>query len=427
MVSGAQLTLPAVPPGPVRIVPAHGTTRRRGKLLGKNNEICYPPSPPDPEENRRALHRLQEDLRPISPRGVRSCGVAMLPGLDGSARFVDVMTRETERGRRAHFHGVRRCACWYGCASCSPTLRSHRGAEVTAAAKWWRDQGGTVELLTFTIAHRETDDPRELILAFRKCWRRMFSDGAPGKRRKKALGIHHYIRGSDQTYGRNGLHPHFHVVLFTRPNERTRNAVANLKARWAEVVRAQLGREHMPSYARGVDLRRCKKDDYLAKLGLELVQSETKRARRGGLTPWAIARAAAAGDHDAIVRWDRYCKGMRGEHQLSWSHELRKVAGIKARSDKQIIENEDGDAEETHVASIPVEIWSEVAWSRGLRYDIKRAAETAGRQGVANVLALHLYGLAPPEEGEPPDAVQLELFDAIAPFEFPRADMMQAA
>lgn len=392
-------------------------SERRG-LLGKNNEICDPPPSQRGEENRRALHDLQESLRAIAPRGVRSCGIAMVPGDAG--RVVDVMTRETERGRRAHFHGLRRCSCWYGCVKCSAQLRSGRGDDVTTAAAWWRGGGGAVELLTFTVAHYVTDDPRELIMAFRRCWRRLWA-GAPGKRLKAALAIRHYVRGSDQTYGRNGLHPHFHVVLFTRPSERAPRAVANLKQRWADVVRAELGREHMPSCARGVDLRASKRDDYLAKLGLELVSSATKAGKRGGRTPWAVARAAAAGDHDSIVLWDRYCKAMRGQHQLSWSKDLRKLADIKARTDQQIVDNEGDDAAETHVASIPAELWSELAFIPGARFDVLRAAETGGRAAIAQVLALHLYGLAPPEPGERPDAAQLDLFAAIAPFEFPHA------
>jgi hypothetical protein len=337
----------------------------------------------------------------------------VVPGIGGERpTHVAVMIRAT----RAHFHGTLRCASWCACPVCSVALRIERSNDVVKCVNWWRDNPDCeVLLLTLTLAHSMGDDLRALNKALQRCWRHLWA-GKPGARLKRLLGLDHYIRGADHTHGTNGWHPHFHAVLFVRTIPDAARALSELKARWHSAVLRELGREYAPSWSKGVDLRPAKREgDYLVKLGLELTSSETKTASKGR-TPWEIARSAAAGDHDSVVLWDVYVKAMKGVRQLVWSRQLRKLAGVgEELTDEQIVNAEGNDAEEVHVADVPVRVWHEVAHKPGALYAIKLGAETGGRMGVAHAINLYRYGLAPPDPGEPTDQLTLDLFAAMAP------------
>jgi hypothetical protein len=275
-----------------------------------------------------------------------------------------------------------------------------------------------VELLTLTLRHELGDDLGELNRARQRAWR-IFTAGKPWKRLATRLGVAHVIRGTDDTHGAAGWHPHLHVLLFTRPPAEGARARARLltelRHRWARAVRKSIGPDHVPNW-RGVDLRPCRKDEYVTKLGLELVAPNTKRARRGGATPWDIASSAAAGDQTAAVLWVGYTKAMKGVRQLTWSRGLRVAAALEAeKTDQQIIDGVDDDAAELHVASIPAAIWDEISGHAGALFAIKRAAESGGVLAVAATIALYRWGLAPPDDGEPPDPFVLELAREIAP------------
>lgn len=372
------------------------------------------------------MRALQDELRPFAPRRSRSCGVARAYNVEqGSARYVHVVIRATENGPHGHYHGTVRCGSWSACPVCSWAIRGERAKDVTRCVQWWREQGGAVELLTLTFAHSMGDELRPLRVAMQRCWRMLFA-GDSGKKLRRDLGIEHYVRGTDDTYGRNGWHPHLHVVLFTRPAGNRARAVAQLRARWHACVLKHLGRHHVPSWSRGADVRECHRDEYIAKLGLELTSAQTKVGK--GETPWDIARRAAAGDQGAVELWMAYCAATHGVRQLVWSRKVRNAAGLGAeQTDQEIADAVDNDAEETLVASIPAPLWDRVAYIPGAPFAIISAAEDRGRMGVAEQIGLFTLGLAPPEPGEDPDQLVLQLFDSIAPCDDARPAVTRAA
>jgi hypothetical protein len=107
---------------------------------------------------------------------------------------------------------------------------------------------------------------------------------------------------------------------------------------------------------------------------------------------------------------------MKGVRQLTWSRGLRAAAELTdERTDQEIVDGIDDEAAELHVASIPADVWDEIAAAPGALYAIKRAAESGDLLQIAAAIALYRWGLAPPDPGEPPDALVLELLQQIAP------------
>ena len=265
------------------------------------------------------------------------------------------------------------------------------------------------------MRHHLGDDLSALNLARQRAWRRL-TQGAPWKRLAARLGIMHWIRGTDDTYGANGWHPHLHVLVFTRSMGGEREqALRDLRVRWQGCVAKALGSAHVPS-SRGVDLRTCRREDYIAKLGLEIVAPNTKRARGVGRTPWEVANDAAQDDAASLRLWVCYTRAMKGVRQLTWSRKLRAAAQLgEDVSDQAIVDAVDHDAPEKRVASIPAAIWDEIAGKRGATFAMLRAAEDDDIFGVAIVIALYKWGLAPPEPGEHLNQIILDLVEAITP------------
>jgi len=192
-------------------------------------------------------------------------------------------------------------------------------------------------------------------------------------------------------------------------------ALADLRTRWEKCVRKALGDRHAPTW-RGVDLRECKHEEYITKLGLELLFSHTKMARQNGRTPWEIANQAAMGEPTAAALWRLYTGAMKGARQLTWSRGLRDAAKLgDERTDQQIVDAENDATKEDHVASIPAAIWDEAAPRPGALIELLRAAERGGCLGVAITLGFYMWGLAPPAEGEAVDSVIVQLAREIAP------------
>jgi hypothetical protein len=416
---GSEITARSAAPG-ARTEASAGDSRH----LGNNIELCDPPSRKN--DTRRALHKLRDQLRPLAPKRCAECGIARLPewgpkgdGPRARVDHVDVMIRQSARGERAHFHGVIRCASPFVCPVCSAQLRAERANTVVQCVQWWRDQGDgrEVELLTLTLRHELGHDLSVTDRALKQAWRSLVQ-GKPWKRLARRLGICYYIRGRDDTHGAAGWHPHYHVVVFTQASVGPRAraaAITQLRRRWAHCVRRVVGAEYVPTW-RGVDLRVCKRDEYIAKLGLEIVSPTTKVARNGGLTPWQIAQLAAAGDDRARGLWKAYVRAIKGSRQLTWSRGLRQAAGVEdERTDQQIVDGAGDDVDETQVASIPADIWEDVASKPGALYAVIQAAESGGLLAVATSIALYRWGLSPPERGANPDQLILDLALEIAP------------
>ena len=93
----------------------------------------------------------------------------------------------------------------------------------------------------------------------------------------------------EATYGQNGWHPHFHVLLlgyFSLDDLSYRDLLAEL---WIKsCVRAGL---NAPSMTHGLDLRDgTYADQYVSKWGIEseLTKGHVKKGRNGGFTPFDL-------------------------------------------------------------------------------------------------------------------------------------------
>lgn len=117
---------------------------------------------------------------------------------------------------KANYGNVMRCANPWACPVCSAIISEGRKDEVKTAMDWWKAQGGDVLLLTLTAPHYSTTDIKSLKPAMLKARKYMLKGVRATKDLFKHYAIEHYISVFEVTHGKNGFHPHFHILLFTK-------------------------------------------------------------------------------------------------------------------------------------------------------------------------------------------------------------------
>lgn len=264
----------------------------------------------------------------------------------------------TSDGTAVSLCGVETCASVWACPVCAQAIYTERAEEVTTAAKRWRERGPTyvVAMVTTTIRHQRCDDLKWLRRGVSNAWRAMWS-GRRAKLLKAELGIVHSVRALEVMHGNNGWHPHLHTLVFlkfrTPPASEevwTEEQLSTLRNRWIDAVEKTLGVGALPNWERGLDVRISHKDDYIAKLGLEIASIVGKQGRlRGHRTPWQLLRAATNGDVPAQHLWRHYAESMAGARQLTWSRGAKKAFGIAEKSDQEIAEAREEEANKPKV------------------------------------------------------------------------------
>ncbi len=390
-------------------------------------------TPPDHREgvsSPQAVRALKFRLRETAGRLLPS---RSLLGADGVVR--EVAHRVARCGRSviggqvtiiaweggARFHGVETCGSVWLCPVCSAKIAEHRRGEIEAMldahiagrrrrpvltadswamATWETVQAapGAVYMLTVTVPHRAWDSLAVMREVVTDCWTRVVR-GAPWDRWKAKAGIVGVIRAMEVTYGRNGWHPHLHVLVLAADlaPELEAEFSAWLAERWARfVAKAGLGEVNH----HGVEWHRAEKiataGDYLVKWGCdaEIAKWATKRSAGKSRSPWQLLADAAEGDAEARMRWREFAEVFAGTRHITMSHGLRDLY-LEGReiSDDEICALDHGidPAElvamtgETVVGAFRRSVWVRMV-KAGVLADILDAAEAGGWPAVLDFL-----------------------------------------
>lgn len=145
------------------------------------------------------------------------------------------------------------------------------------------------------------------------------------------------IRALETTYGGNGWHPHYHILLFLDSSIPLDKIAAAYEERWINAcIKAGL-----PAPKPGVA---CTVQDgsyasaYVGKWGLpeEMTKSHIKHAI-AGRTPMDLLRDYADGDENSGRLWREYVAAFKGQRQLWWSQGLRQLLYLpREESDEEI-------------------------------------------------------------------------------------------
>lgn len=247
-----------------------------------------------------------------------------------------------ESRKKAHYSNTQHCASIWSCVPCAKRITEQRRMELKKGLDTWKTvHNGSVMLLTLTFSHSANESLKSLLERQRKAYK-IFLETTKVKEIFKHLGVKYKIRSLEVTYGQNGWHPHFHVLLlgYFQIDLSYRNLLSEL---WIKsCIRAGL---NAPSMTHGLDLRDgTYADKYVSKWGIEseLTKGHVKKGRNGGFTAFDLLQLSMYDenvyDKDCGKLFQEFAIAMKGSRQLVWSRGLKDLLGIKEKTDQELVD-----------------------------------------------------------------------------------------
>lgn len=273
-----------------------------------------------------------------------------------------------------HFGNLMTCGSVWHCPICAGKVSEHRRGELVQAVEYWKGQGAEVLLLTLTVPHYANQKLQIVLDGLTDALRKM-TNSREWKALAKSIGLHGRVRALEVTYGENGWHPHFHLLLFSyRSNDLVKLQSEILDLWKASCLKASLPE---PNY-HGVKVDNGElAAQYVGKWGIEheMTKGHIKKSN-SGYSPFDLLRVYLGTSVNgrfldrhpdrAAALFREYAKAFKGKRQLVWSQGLRDdlLSSLPEMSDEEIADRIDQDAE--LFALIPIRIWK-IILGRNLR------------------------------------------------------------
>ncbi|MDQ1628090.1 MAG: hypothetical protein QOI54_1834 [Actinomycetota bacterium] len=316
--------------------------------------------------------------------------------------------------RGAGFTGVAYCSSMWSCPVCSAVIRQRRAGELEAAVTPFLLAGGSGLLLTLTIPHSFEDSLQTTFGIVRDGWAKLRRNSAAQSAWERA-GVVGSIKAVEITRGRNGWHPHLHVLILTQApvvGAQLEDFTAAVQAAW--IAGATPPGRSAPSAEFGVNIQtlhvRGRLDQgrlvrYLAKVqdaagqargvGLEMTRGDLKRGRKTSSTPFELleqlraARLAGRGRRYRHLAglWREYEQVTRGRHGILWSRGLKARLGLRDVTDEQLVDQSQNEGAEAILHMDPF-AWTAVcrASARSQLLDLAEAGDQLGMVRLVRAL-----------------------------------------
>lgn len=323
---------------------------KRDSTLGN---LTKSPHPPAEETGLKvsSRYRLQDTARQVlkGNHRVKNCCRAHLKGKD------EVSINSYLSGGFG-YGNLQKCGSVWVCPVCAAKIVAFRRSDLSSFIDRSGAAGASISMLTLTVPHGYADTlsatldqigKAKELMQHRKTWKSMAT----------RIGLIGQVRTLEVTHGKNGWHPHFHILLFTdRPLQGIGALTQDILAMWQSAC-SKVGAA-IPN-AHGVSIKRTRKNvaDYVQKWGIdyEMTSGPTSKKGLGGRTPFQLLEAAGE-DRQAAKLFQEYADCFRGKRQLVFSKGLRALYGFDNQlSDEEILEA--GDLAPVPVAAISLSSW----------------------------------------------------------------------
>lgn len=257
------------------------------------------------------------------------------------------------------FSGLQHCGCVWGCPICGAIISERRRQELADVLDNFDDD---IAMLTLTVQHDRSEPLEKVLEVLQTAYGRLFS-GKSYVRLKEDFGVVGRVVGIESPYGKNGWHPHYHILLMIDLEKFDPEALeAYIKQQWTGILHRMGGYANwangaMLSY--GPDVRR----DYLVKTANEsldmsrsgghwtLAHEITKSgSKKGSLTPLRLLAATITGGYrvrgglfltarQAGRLWLEYLAAFHGVNQLRYCGEALAIR-------KALLQESEGDPDD---------------------------------------------------------------------------------
>lgn len=303
-------------------------------------------------------------------------------------RDIEIRINGDASNSSASFAGVQTCGSYCSCPVCAPKIAASRGAEISQALSWAKLNGYVPVMVTFTTRHKWGDSLATLVDAFGRAWDK-FASGGNWTRFRKRFGVKFTIWALECTYGKNGFHPHKHVLFFLparflRGGDEIKGFDTWLSQHWIRALET-VGLSGLPEHAVKVSTHEYTSEQYLAKLGLDV---DTKTCldyemtgsmnKKRGLTVWDFLRDSMSDSETSEKSAELYIEYVRvfsGKRWLVWSNGFKDVAGIGDESDEELADKDDESTMQT-LYTPSFEQWQGVRFFGAYKHVLDCAAKT---------------------------------------------------
>ena len=294
----------------------------------------------------------------------------------------DVGIRYNETRSTAHYDNLQRCGSIWICPVCAAQISEGRRQELKAGISKWTAEGGSVYLLTLTNPHHHGDNLQSLLCGQKSAIKYLWGDRKT-KERFALLGKVGHIITTEVTHGKNGWHPHYHILLFFKNHINVKSLQSFIAVEWQNCCKK--AKLKVPSIEHGCDLQDgTYADKYVSKWGLEdeMTKGHTKRGREGSATPWDLLRYSEDGCERSGRLFQQYAIAFKGKRQLHWSRGLKALLLVEETTDEQLATETEKDSVE--VRKLDRDLFKLVIKYK-LRASVLRAVELEMTDGYSRV------------------------------------------
>lgn len=325
----------------------------------ETGEVFTPKDSAKSRVERWALKSVVNRLLPASRTS--KCMVLRAP-ITGVG-LMPIEIHRSKQHKKSFYHGLMTCGDVWNCPVCNPKISERRRGELVEALDKAREQNLSIFLVTLTIPHGVGDDINELLAKLKKALRVLSAGKYAIKSQFKKMfemDVAGFVRTLEVTYGQNGFHPHYHILLFIEPRffqgvrcHTDKSIIDYVYTRaWRRACRISGLPE--PSDKHGVTVEDgSMAAKYVTKWGLEdeMTKTISKQGKLHGLTPWGLLRAILDGDSSVVEPTHAenlfrvYSAAFKGKRQLFWSVGLRNrlVPQNVELTDKELVDLEQED------------------------------------------------------------------------------------
>ena len=257
---------------------------------------------------------------------------------------------------------VETCASVWQCPVCRSKIMQGRADELRQVEENFKADGGHTFMLTLTAPHYKGQSLRKTLGTHKD---KTGITGAMARLRqqrawkafKQDIGYIADCRALEITTGRNGWHPHLHMIIYTHDPVNTQAVENTLLPLWSDCCeKAGLDRpnHHGVKANKGVS-------EYLAKWGAasELSSDTTKAAKNGNRTISEL-EAIMLTDPDSVqMTLKEYYSTMKGRKLLTWSgHNMRGQFLDEEKTDQELATDDRGEGEKLY--NIQAHTWQQI-------------------------------------------------------------------
>lgn len=324
-------------------------------------------------ENNLSKYKLQE-IAQKNHLGHRIC--ACMKTIAPTAGPVELHYSAAEE--HAHYRNLMRCDNVWLCPVCSSRMTSERAEEIRQAYAYAVDVlNYRVELVTYTMSHRNFDSLQSNVDDLRNARRKMRS-GRKWQTFKLNYGYVGCISSLETPYNEiNGWHVHVHELMFLNPEiaefelhpdtaKLDKWIGEELTGQWIKALNKV---DRSASWLHGLDVIGAGSDIswYIQKFGklpensnwdvaMEMTKTMSKK-RTESLHPFQIL-ALSEGDPAYLKLWYEYANAFDGKAQIFWT------SGLKELLLGEEVVDTDEQLESDTIIEIPHKVWRNIVYCK---------------------------------------------------------------